>query len=79
MRKLLIFYGAVIIAHYIAPHVYVYSCTPNTITGFLMSPFIVTTPYCNAFRWIIYHGGNYITIMWISLGIWVLDKIKIYE
>jgi hypothetical protein len=79
MKKILMFYGAIIIAHYVASHAYIYSCTPRTVIGFLMSPFVVTTPYCQAYRWMIYHGGSYINTMWISLGIWILAKIKIYE
>lgn len=79
MKRLLLFYITWIVAHYIASHIYIYACVPNSIYGFLWSPFLVSTPYCEAIRWIIYTGGNHIRMMWICLGIWILAKIKIYE
>ncbi len=79
MKRLVLFYGAIIGAHYLASHAYTYACTPNTIIGFIASPFLVTTPYCNAYRWMIYHGASYINTMWVGIGLWCLAKIKVYE
>jgi hypothetical protein len=64
-----------ILLHYICSHLYVAWCTPLTINGFLMSPFIVPSPHCQAFRWIIMNGSSSITMMWFSLGTWISKKL----
>jgi hypothetical protein len=61
--------------HFIAPHLYVYFCTPATAIGFLISPLIATAPHCMAFRWIIYNGGTMITTMWMVIGGWFIRKL----
>jgi len=43
--------------------------------GFMISPFLSQLPHCIAFRWIIYHGGKMIEIMWILIGKWGIEKI----
>ena len=68
-------YVAWIIVHYIASNAYPAMCTPYTIKGFLMSPFMVTTPHCVALRWVIDSGGNVITSMWVVLGAWCVTRI----
>lgn len=64
-----------IIIHYISSHLYVKFCTPNTFYGFLLSPFLTSTPYCKGLSWIIYNGNNNITTMWLSLGSWITCKL----
>ena len=64
-----------IILHYVCTHLYVSWCTPLTIIGFLLSPFIVPAPHCQAFRWVIVNGSNSITTMWCTLGAWIAKKI----
>jgi len=64
-----------IVLHYISAHLYVSWCTPLTIIGFLLSPFIVPAPHCQAFRWVIVNGSNTITLMWCSFGTWLAKKI----
>lgn len=64
-----------IIIHYISGILYNKICTPNTIYGFLMSPFLITTPQCQALRWTIYNGGNIINNMWIVFGTWIASKM----
>jgi hypothetical protein len=54
--------------HYIAAQLYVYMCVPQTIIGFLSSPFLAVTPQCQGMRWIVYMGGDVIQNMWITLG-----------
>jgi len=65
-----------IILHYVASHLYIYWCTPISITGILMSPFLVPAPHCEALRWMIYHGAIKIQGMWILLGGYVLHYIE---
>jgi hypothetical protein len=77
IRTLIAFYFTWITLHYIAPHAYIYLCTPITIIGFLISPFVAATPYCTAIRWIIYESGNMITYMWLSLGTYIASKILV--
>jgi hypothetical protein len=61
-----------IVLHFISSHLYVKLCVQNTITGFLISPFMAVTPQCQALRWVIYNGGNSINAMWIIIGSWAL-------
>ena len=63
--------------HYTASILYVYSCTPVSIYGFLLSPFISTALHCQAMRWIIYTGGNNILGMWSVIGAIVMKKLVI--
>ena len=64
-----------ILLHFVTPHLYVYFCTPATIMGFAMSPFIATTPHCIALRWCIYNSGSVITSMWMLVGTWCIRKM----
>jgi hypothetical protein len=61
--------------HFIAAHLYVYFCTPKTLIGFLLSPFITTAPHCKAILWTITTGANTINGMWVLLGAWLSSKI----
>jgi hypothetical protein len=64
-----------IILHYFAGILYHKFCTPSTLFGFLISPFIVLTPYCSGLRWLIFNGGNIITNMWLICGTWIASKL----
>lgn len=66
-----------ILLHYIASHLYTKLCVPNTIYGFVMSPFMVTAPHCQGLRWIVYNGSNIITNMWVILGTWLCSVLVI--
>jgi hypothetical protein len=66
-----------IFLHYFASHLYVRYCVPNTIQGFLVSPFMVSTPHCQGLRWMIYNGGNNITNMWTLVGTWIYSKLLV--
>jgi hypothetical protein len=57
--------------HYLAGILYCRYCTQTTFIGFILSPFMVGSPHCIAFRWIIYNGGIVITNMWLILGTWI--------
>lgn len=63
--------------HYFASQYYAQYCASYTIYGFLLSPFLVSTPHCQALRWTIYKGGIIIENMWIILGAWISAKIMI--
>jgi len=65
-----------ILIHYISSHLYTYFCLPPTVLGFIMSPFMTTTPHCQALRWVIYTGGNSIGNMWIIIGTWFMQYVK---
>jgi hypothetical protein len=60
-----------IFLHYIASHSYVKFCTPDTIKGFIISPFLTSSPHCNGLRWVINSGSNVINNMWLLLGTWI--------
>jgi hypothetical protein len=61
--------------HYISSQAYSNYCTPYTFSGYMLSPFVATTPHCRALRWVTFHGGNTIENMWIILGTWAYSKI----
>jgi len=66
-----------IVLHYIAAHLYVKLCVPTTIIGFLISPFMVSTPHCLGLRWIVYNAANIITNMWVLMGAWICSTLLI--
>jgi len=60
-----------ILLHYFASHLYIRFCVPGSLIGLIVSPFLTTTPHCQALRWVIYNGANMINNMWIIVGSWV--------
>ena len=64
-----------IILHYVASHLYIKLCVPNTIIGFLMSPFMTATPHCQGLRWLIYNAAIMINNMWVLLGAWICSTL----
>jgi hypothetical protein len=62
-----------IFAHYISAHLYVHLCVPATIVGFVLTPFLVPLPQCQALRWAIYNGGHSIVAMWAIFGVWMMS------
>lgn len=66
-----------ILLHYIASHLYVRFCTPVSIIGFIISPFLTATPQCQGLRWVIYNGANMINNMWVIIGTWVCSTLLI--
>ena len=63
--------------HYFSAHLYIKFCVPNTPFGFLMSPFMVSTPHCQGLRWIVYNAASVINNMWILIGAWIYSMIWI--
>jgi hypothetical protein len=68
-----------IFLHYLAAHLYVKLCVPNTILGFILSPFMTATPHCQGLRWIVYNAANMINNMWIVLGAWICSTLLIIK
>jgi len=75
IQSMLLFYLLWISMHYASSHIYTFFCTPYTISGFFLSPFIVVTPHCSAIRWVLYEGGNIITNMWLVSGTYMASKL----
>ena len=65
-------YAVWIVTHYVSSHLYVHWCVPATLIGFILSPFLVPLPYCQALRWAIFNGGSSINAMWVIFGIWLM-------
>lgn len=63
--------------HFITTHLYSQFCTPYSVQGFLMSPFLTASPQCNALRWGIDQGALSINNMWLVIGAWFLSKLAI--
>jgi hypothetical protein len=68
-----------IFLHYFASHLYVRLCVPKNVYGFLLSPFLIATPYCVGLRWLIYTGANVINNMWVLFGTWICSNISIFN
>jgi hypothetical protein len=66
-----------ILLHYAASHLYIKWCVPSTLIGFLLSPFMTTTPHCQSLRWIVYNAAHMINHMWILLGTWICSTFLI--
>ncbi len=65
--------------HYGSSHLYVKLCVPNTMLGFIMSPFMIATPHCQGLRWIVYNAANVINNMWLLVGAWIYSLIWIFN
>jgi hypothetical protein len=65
--------------HYFSAHLYIKFCVPDTLIGFLMSPFMIATPHCQGLRWIVYNAAGIINNMWIVIGTWVYSMIWIFN
>jgi hypothetical protein len=65
--------------HYFSAHLYIKFCVPNTVIGFLMSPFMIATPHCQGLRWIVYNAAGIINNMWILIGAWIYSIIWIFN
>ena len=63
--------------HFFSAHLYTKFCVPNSLVGFLMSPFLIATPHCQGLRWIVYNAATIINNMWIFIGTWIYSMIWI--
>jgi len=66
------------IVHFIAPHLYVHFCVPDTISGFFLSQFMVITPQCQCIRWSLSVSSYLLNNMWILIATMILMKIAEY-
>jgi len=66
-----------ILLHYFSSHLYIKFCVPNTLLGFIMSPFMISTPHCQGLRWVVYNAANIINNMWILIGAWIYSILWI--
>jgi hypothetical protein len=64
-----------IVLQYAAAHLYPVYCMPISISGFLLSPFMVSAPHCVAMRWMITEGSNIIITMWVTLGAYAIQRM----
>ena len=65
--------------HFTTAHVYVQFCAYPSLYGFLLSPFLISSPHCSAMRWIFTKGGTLIDGMWIILGTWLCSKLLYHD
>ena len=61
--------------HYAAVHLYPTYCAPLTISGFILSPFMVAAPHCIAMRWLATEGANVIVTMWVAVGAYAIQRM----
>ncbi len=54
--------------HYIASNVYNQYCVNWSITGYLLSPFTVTSPVCKGLNWVVYESSNSLSSFFIFMG-----------
>lgn len=65
--------------HYFSAHLYVSFCVPNTMVGFFMSPFMISTPHCQGLRWIVYNAASIVDNMWLLVGTWLYSLFWVLE
>ena len=68
-----------IFIHFVTSHLYSQFCTPYSVQGFFMSPFLTASPQCNALRWGIEQGAVTINNMWLLVGAWLVAKVSIKQ
>lgn len=73
------FYILWICVHTLASNVYTHLCAHFSFNGFLMSPFLVSTPHCKALHWLTNKSLSCIENMWTILGGWFITKIVHFE
>ena len=61
-------YFGIVLAHFICSNVYPIWCCKNTWYGFIMTPFMVVTPHCEALRWVMHYTGEQIRNVWLWIG-----------
>ena len=61
--------------HFATAQLYVKFCAYPSLYGFLLSPFLISSPHCAAMRWVFTKGGTLIDGMWIILGTWLCSKV----
>jgi hypothetical protein len=64
-----------ILLHYAASQLYIKFCVPYSLMGFIVSPFLTSTPHCQGLRWVIFNGGGVINNMWIVMGTWICANL----
>ena len=60
---------------FVTAQLYVQFCAYPSLYGFLLSPFLISSPHCAAMRWIFTKGGTLLDGMWIILGTWLCSKV----
>uniref|UniRef100_A0A6C0HRH3 Uncharacterized protein n=1 Tax=viral metagenome TaxID=1070528 RepID=A0A6C0HRH3_9ZZZZ len=66
---------AATVLHFIAANAYAIWCTPQTVVGFLISPFMTITPVCSILRWSIAVFGDYLASIWTLAFLWVSTNL----
>lgn len=61
--------------HHTAVNIYQYSCAPRSFSGFAMSALMISTPHCNALRWIMNLGASSIINTWTIMGSLAVGEI----
>lgn len=61
--------------HFFATQLYAKYCTPYSIWGYLMAPFIVSSPHCTGLRWCISKGADTMISMWLVMGTWMATRL----
>lgn len=61
--------------HFAIANGYYLVCAPTSVSGFFMSPFLVSSPHCRALRWANEQSALTVDNMWIVFGTWMASKI----
>lgn len=71
-------YVLIISIHYISANLYPHFCTPRTLIGFIMTPFLALSPQCEGLRWIVYNTGIQIRNMWLWVAGYLIHFVNQY-
>ena len=61
--------------HYSSSNLYTHLCTPNSIWGFIQSPFMVISPQCYTIDWVRQKSRDIILNMWSIIGMWGASQL----
>ena len=63
-----LFYISWVIVHFISAQLYSHHCAYFSWKGFLISPLMAVTPYCQGIEWMLRNSIEIIKNMWILIG-----------
>ena len=68
-------YTVWVVIHFTASNLYTMHCVGKDFMGLILSPFFVSTSYCQGLSWIIFTGSRQIMAFWVTLGTYLLTLV----
>jgi len=68
-------YGAWLVIHHAASHLYPVHCAPTGLVGLFASAVYAPSPQCIALRWCIVQGAEALKTMWVVAASWCASHL----